>query len=153
MARSPGLSEFAAGAKQPQFELRTATVAVEKIGVGDDVRVQVRITNTGGADGTYTAKLLLNESVVSERRLTIASNGTRQVLFNHEVERVGNDRVLVNDFPAGNVVVSSGMGENGTATDGTSGDDAGGRTPLALGVGGLSVLLVVGGLVRWRGRE
>jgi PGF-pre-PGF domain-containing protein len=150
VAESPGLSEFAAGAKQPQFELRTASVAVERVSVGDEVRVRVRITNTGGADGSYTAKLLLNESVVGERRLTIAANGTRQVLFNHRMERPGNYRVLVNGFPAGNVSVSGEASGNGTVAVDRPASGGLGWASLAVGGGALSVLLVGGGLYRWR---
>ena len=153
VAESPGLSEFATGAKQPQFELRTARVTVERIRVGDEVRVRVRIGNTGGADGTHTTKLLLNEEVVSERRLTIAANGTRQVLFGHEIGRTGDYRVLVDGVPAGNVTVSNGVAGTGTAAaDRPASDGLGGMSSVALGVGVLSVLSVLGGLfgVRWR---
>ncbi|WP_162562420.1 PKD domain-containing protein [Salinigranum rubrum] len=166
-ASSPGLSEFAVGAKQPNFALQTVRVAVEEIRVGDDIQVFVRITNDGGADGSFVANLVIDGEVVENRELTIAAGGRRQVRFARPIGAVGSYTVQVNDALAGEVIVTSGDGDAtassasssasstdtdlGTETQGgepaTSGPDAG-----TLGVVGVGVLVLLG-LVGYYRRE
>ncbi|WP_177232559.1 PGF-pre-PGF domain-containing protein [Halogeometricum rufum] len=117
-AESPGLSEFAAGAKRARFSLETVEVAVEEIVVGDDLKVHVGIANDGGADGEFAAQLLLDGDVVEERSLTIAAGGERQTLFDHRVNDSGEYEVRVNDAVAGSVVVQQSVDEESTTTAG-----------------------------------
>ncbi|ELZ26166.1 hypothetical protein C474_20736 [Halogeometricum pallidum JCM 14848] len=104
-AQSPGLSEFAAGAKRARFSVETVDVAVEEIAAGDNVQVHVTIGNDGGADGEFVAQLILDGTAVEERSLTIAAGGQRQTLFDHTVADAGEYEVRVNDVVAGSVVV------------------------------------------------
>ena len=115
-ASSPGLSEFAVGAKQPKFALQTVRVAVDEIRTGDSIRVFVRITNDGGADGSFVANLLIDDAVVDSRELTIAAGGRRQVQFERPIEDAGSYTVRVNDAIAGEVIVTKGGGDASTAT-------------------------------------
>lgn len=114
-AESPGLSEFAAGAKRPRFTVETVDVAVAEIAVGDGVRVHVTVANDGGADGEFVAQLILDGRPVEERSLTIAAGGQRQTLFDHAVADAGEYEVRVNDVVAGSVVVRQSLaGESAT---------------------------------------
>ncbi|MDS0298617.1 PGF-pre-PGF domain-containing protein [Halogeometricum sp. S1BR25-6] len=113
-AASPGLSEFAAGAKRARFTVETVDVAVAEITVGDGVRVHVTVGNDGGADGEFLAQLILDGRPVEERSLTIAAGGQRQTLFDHAVVDAGEYEVRVNDVVAGSVVVRRPVEEGST---------------------------------------
>ncbi|WP_137283686.1 PGF-pre-PGF domain-containing protein [Halorussus salinisoli] len=117
--RSPGLSEFAAGKKTPQFEITNATVELTTLSVGDALEVRVRVTNRGDADGTFSAELVLDGESVADRQLTIAAGGMRQTTFEHTIARAGTYDVYVNQFRVGEVNV------NGTTPTGDGSTSAG----------------------------
>jgi len=123
-ADSPGLSQFAAGAKQPKFDIEAADVRVDEIRAGNDLTVEVRIRNSGGADGAYVARLLVDDAVVDRRELTIAAGGTRQLLFDERLDYAGTYEVRVNDLQAGSVVVTSPAVDTATASTPTVGADS-----------------------------
>jgi len=118
-ASADGFSEWATGAQQAQFEVVQADVSVSTITTGDSVNVNVRIENTGGADGEFLTELLLDQDVVDERSVDIAAGGTAQVTFDRSFDQPGDYSVRVNDVLAGDVTVS----QSETNEDGTSGDD------------------------------
>ena len=105
-ARSSGLADFATGIKQAKFRIADAVVSITEIRTGESVDVLVRVTNVGGADGTYTVELIRNDSVVDRRDLSIASNGTRQTIFTQSFDRPGTYELYVNDRFVGNVTVN-----------------------------------------------
>jgi len=130
-AVAPGFSEWASGAQQAAFEVVQADVSVSTITVGDSVNVNVRIENTGGADGEFLTELLLDEEIVESERIDIAAGGTAQVTFDREFDQPGDYSVRVNDVPAGDVTVSeteaSGSDSDADSdTDADSGDSSGG---------------------------
>jgi PGF-pre-PGF domain-containing protein len=104
-AFSPGLSEFAAGAKRATFELDGAAVDVEKIDQGDTIDVYVTVTNLGGADGRFHADLVLNDIVVDDRDVSVAAGGQRRITFEQALDRAGTYEVRVNGLLAGEVAV------------------------------------------------
>jgi PGF-pre-PGF domain-containing protein/PGF-CTERM protein len=108
--RSPGLSEFAAGKQTAQFEITNASVEVRTLSVGDALKVRVRITNEGDADGTFTAELVLGNDPVASRHLTIAAGGMRQTTFERTVSQPGTYEVYVNDYRVGEVTVNGTVG-------------------------------------------
>lgn len=121
-----GFSEWASGAQQAQFNVVQAEVSVSTVTVGDSVNVNVRIENTGGADGEFLTELLLDGEVVNSRRVDIAASGTAQVTFDRSFEQAGDYSVRVNDVQAGQVTVSSSdAGTSGSGAGGDSGGDAG----------------------------
>jgi hypothetical protein len=149
-ADSPGFSAFAIGAKQSSFVVRQADLLNDSVLVGEVIHVRLRVANTGGADGVYYAALRLNETVVDDRELTIAANGTRQLLFVHPMQRVGSHRVYVNSLLTGTVVVEPGGRAQAGATVSAVGErtvDAvfgpGSATGPAVGLAALLLLLVV----------
>ncbi|MEZ3114692.1 choice-of-anchor D domain-containing protein [Halobaculum sp. MBLA0147] len=125
---TPGFSDFAAGAKKPDFEVSRADVPpgdvqVTAIRVGDQVDILVRITNEkGAADGTFTTKLLLDGEVVQTRDVTVAAGGTRQIRFVRTFDESGLFSVEVNGVQAGGVRVGSGGGGGGGVGGGGGGD-------------------------------
>ena len=162
--RSPGLSEFAAGKKRPQFEITNATVDLSALSIGDALKVQVRISNEGDADGTFTARLVLGDQSVASRQLTIAAGGMRQTTFERTVAEPGTYEVYVNDFRVGDVAVNetaaaavtddrsddettAGATDSGGTTDDRSDEETTAEAP-GLGV---AVVALVGSLAvaRW----
>ncbi|MFB6281539.1 MAG: beta strand repeat-containing protein [Haloferacaceae archaeon] len=124
-AESPGLSDFTVGVKQARFEITNALVSVTELTTGEGTQVQVRVTNTGGADGTFRVDLLLNGEAVAERTLTVAANGTRRTVFDRSFDEPGDYRVAVNNVSVGTIEVrpangsgaaGAGAGAGGTAT-------------------------------------
>lgn len=107
-ARAPGLSDFTTGVKQAKFRITDALVTVTRISTHQGTEVRVRVRNVGGADGTYTVKLLLEETVVDRTELSIAPNGTRQATFERSFDEPGTYQVYVNERFVGNVTVESG---------------------------------------------
>ncbi|PSQ46619.1 hypothetical protein BRD15_08865, partial [Halobacteriales archaeon SW_6_65_15] len=123
--RSPGLSEFAAGKQTAQFEITNASVEVRTLSVEDALKVRVRITNEGDADGTFTAELVLDDEAVAHRHLTIASGGMRQTTFERTVSRPGIYEVYVNDYRVGEVTVNGtdATGDESTGSQASDGSE------------------------------
>jgi hypothetical protein len=124
-ARTPGFSDFTTGVKQATFRITDALVTVTHLSTHQGTEVLVRVRNDGGADGTYTVKLLLEETVVDRTELSIAPNGTRQATFERSFDEPGIYQVSVNERLVGNVTVESGdavptgastIGRRGTST-------------------------------------
>lgn len=122
-ARAPGFSDFATGAKQPDFSVEEATLSVSAIRINQAVDILTRIANAeGAADGTFTVKLLLNGSVIESRVVTVPAGGLRQVVFNRTFEDAGTFTVKVNNRTAGRISVES--ADNGTGEPGDGGQTA-----------------------------
>lgn len=119
-ARSPGLSDFAIGAKRPRFQVAYAAATPTAVAVDEEVNVRVRVHNDGGIDGTYAARLFVDGEEVAERQVTVAANGTRQVTFARSFGAAGNYSVVVSGVEVGDVAVraASGTDASTTATDG-----------------------------------
>ncbi|WP_380676803.1 PGF-pre-PGF domain-containing protein [Salinigranum sp. GCM10025319] len=153
-ALSPGLSEFAAGAKRPKFELNGATVAVEKIEEGDTIDVYVTVSNLGSAGGRFHADLILDDIVVDGRDVTVAAGGERRIAFERALDRAGTYEVRVNGLVAGEVMVEPaeasrnreayGDEESGTATTVTSASSTATASLAALDRAGIGTASVVG---------
>ncbi len=106
-AVSPGLSEFTVGKKVANFEIQHATLETETQTTSEPLAVRVRITNNGGADGVYLARLLLDQEELAENKLSIAAGGTRQTSFEEPIDEPGRYTVLVNNFTVGTLHVDS----------------------------------------------
>jgi hypothetical protein len=149
---SDGFSEWVAGTKRPSLRVSQASIALQASGGGneDQARVDARITNDGEADAVYVTRLLLNEDIVEERRVTVPQGGTVQVTFQRDFRNTGTYRVTVNNVTAGTVSVA----ENGSVSvaEGTpfvtttEGDTTGLFGPT-LSTSGRVMLLVVLALV------
>lgn len=125
-ATSPGLSDFTSGVKQPKFRLVDGNVTVTKITAGENVGVRVDIRNDGGADGTYTATLLLDGESVAKKDVTIAPETKRVITFEQEIDESGTYTVVVNNVTISDVeVTAEELDSTATATS-ASGDEAAG---------------------------
>ena len=140
-ADTPGFSQFASGIKRAQFEVSNATVNVQEVTLGNTVRVEAIITNTGGADGTFRTELVVDDEVVEDDILTIAAGGTRATLFDHEFTQPDTYEVRVNDVSTGEITV---IAPASIETDDTESFIPG------FGVGAAVVSLLVASLAVWR---
>ncbi|WP_161973208.1 choice-of-anchor D domain-containing protein [Halostella litorea] len=125
---SPGLSDFVAAVNQPQFELVDAAVSISEVRVGEAAGVEVTIDNTGRADGAFTANLLLDDTVVDRKTVTVAADSRRVLVFEQEIDQAGTYSVEVNNVTAGRVNVTdpNADGGNDTGADGGGSGDGGG---------------------------
>ena len=141
-AETEGFSEFASGIKRAQFEVSDAVVDVQEVTLGDTVRVEAIITNTGGADGTFRTELVVDDDVVEDDILTIAANGTRATLFDHEFIHPDTYEVRVNDVSTGEITV--------LAPDSSDADDETESFIPGFGLGAAVISLLVASLAVWR---
>lgn len=102
-----GASEWTAAAKTPAFDITETNIDVTATTVGDDVTIQVLVTNTGGTDGSYEAELLLDEEIVDQQERTVPNGGTVGINFERSFEEAGLYTVEVNDIFVGEVNVSA----------------------------------------------
>jgi len=168
-----GFSEWTTAAKRPDISVADATANVSAARVGETVDIQVSLTNNGGADGVFLTELLLNGSVVDDRRVTVPDGGTVGVTFERPFDQPGNYEVQVNDVSVGIIdVTSEGVeersptptessggagtsgGDGGDDTgDGDSSDDSGLSMPVVLGAGAVVLVGLLGGALYVRGGE
>jgi PGF-pre-PGF domain-containing protein len=175
-ADSPGLSNFVVGVKQAQFQIADASVTVAEVAVREQTDVLTRVTNTGGADGTFVVELIEGEETVASRSLSIAANGTRQTTFGRTFETAGEYDLFVNDVFVATVTVRTqetaetatrtrmppetatagvgdGGGEGGVETTATTPGD-GGTSVFSPGFGPVAALLALAATVlALRGRQ
>ena len=148
-ARSSGLTDFATGIKQAKFRIDDAIVSVTEIRTGESVEVLVRVTNVGGADGTYVLQLIRGDTVADRRELSIAANGTRQTIFTQSFDEPGTYELYVNDRFVGNVTVN----QSGTTNATRVGDVAVGDTTFDTTFNGNTALGVDKHVQQWRSRH
>ena len=161
-----GFSEWTTAAKRPDIRVADATASVDAARVGETVDIQVSLQNNGGADGVFVTELLLNGTVVDDRRATVPDGGTVGVTFERPFDQPGNYEVRVNDVSVGTIDVSDEGVKQRTATpsqpddggddDTSSTDSAGGSglsMPVLFGAGAVVLVGVLGGLLYARGGE
>lgn len=106
-AQSPGLSVFAIGVKQAGLAITSATLDQTTIQTGDRVTVTAAIENTGEAEGTVTAVLLVNGQVITQQPVTIPPGETRDVSFVRQFTNAGTFMISVSGTTAGQVTVQA----------------------------------------------
>ncbi len=153
-----GFSEWTAAAKRPDIRVADAEASVTAATVGEDVVIQVELTNDGGADGVFETRLLLNGEIVDQEDVTVPESSTVPVSFQRSLDEKGDYQVTVNDVPVGTIKVDEETGETnvsqstGTQTggDGTEtndsdseGDDGGFSSLLPL-IAAVGILVAAG---------
>ena len=171
-AETGGFSQFAVGVKRPQFEVVETAVDGEAVSTGSPVEVEVTVANTGGAEATFTATLLVEDEAVDRSELSLAPNATGTTDLEHVFDEPGTYQLRVNDVAIGEIgveapAVDSPEDESSAATEQPSGDDReGGAVDESAGAGGLQgvgpvaalvaalvVLALLGASIRvWRNR-
>lgn len=160
-AETDGFSEFAIGFKRARLGIADASIAERDLVPGGSLQVELAVTNSGGASGTFTTELHVDDELVERADVEVAPGSTRTVVLEHEVSEAGTYAVRVNDRSLGEVLVEPGTGDGEdqpSADEGTS-EAAGGAgsstaepdSPGGILPGGRFVaaiaLLVVGGAI------
>lgn len=151
-ATATGFSDWTVGAEQASFDVVRADVSVTSVATGDSVNVNVRIENTGGADGEFLTELLLNEELVDSREVEIAAGGTAQVTFDRSFGQPGTYSVRVNDVPAGQIQVDTESGGSGGGTAAGTGTSSGSGDAVGPLVAALVVAAAAAVAGRYRSR-
>ena len=168
--RAEGLSEWTVAARTPELGITDTEIDVEVATTEEDVTIQVFVTNTGGADGSYEAQLLTNDEVVDRKDATVPANRTVIIDFLRSFDRPDEYEIQVNDVRVGQVTITEDEEAivdtpSQNETDGT-GEDGGGDGPADTddadesgtvdGLGGMLVALsamTLGGLYLWYRRD
>lgn len=124
-ASSPGLSDFTVGVKQAKFQIADAVVTVTTITTGEGTEVLVQVENVGGADGTYSVRLISAGEVVDGQELSIAPGSSRLAFFERTYDQPGTYELFVNDHFVGNITVTDSGATVSPATETTTASDTG----------------------------
>lgn len=116
-----GFSDWTAAAKTPELDITDTEIDVAVATTDEDVTIQVFVSNTGGADGTYEAQLLANEEIIEREDATVPSNQTVIIDFVRTFEQPDLYEVQVNDVPVGEVNITE---EDEVELDTPASDDA-----------------------------
>ena len=141
-----GFSEWTAAAARPEFSIDNTEVNVRTATVGEEVEIEVFVTNTGGTEGTYVAELLLNGEVVEDQTAIIASEGQENFLFQRSINDPGQYEVQVNEVFVATVNITESGAEVEQDPPGNETDDGESDDMLLLAVPAVVVILAVVGL-------
>lgn len=90
----------------PAFETVSLSANRTTAEVGDPVRINKTVENTGSAAGVYGAYLSHGGSVVAARTVRIPARTNRTITFVHTFERTGQYETLVSHEPAATINVT-----------------------------------------------
>lgn len=102
-----GFSDWTAAAKRPELDITDTEIDVQAATTDDEITIQVFVTNTGGAEGTYNAELVANDEIVDREDATVPANGTVIINFIRTFDQPGEYEVQVNNVPVGDVEISA----------------------------------------------
>lgn len=142
-AESSGLSDFVVGIKQAQFRIADAAVSVAEVRVRERTEVVTRVTNTGGADGTFVVELVRGNETVAKRSLSIAANGTRRTTFSQSFESPGTYELFVNDVFVATVTVRAQTPTPTAAATPAADGGGGGTSVFSPGFGPVAAVLAL----------
>ncbi|WP_247729458.1 CARDB domain-containing protein [Halovivax limisalsi] len=91
---------------QPAIEQTGVTLTEQAVTVGEVVTVAADYANTGTAEGTTTAELLVDGTVVDSQQLTLAPEENTTVSFDRTFDAEGEYTVAVDGTTAGTVTVA-----------------------------------------------
>ncbi|MFD1525960.1 MULTISPECIES: S8 family serine peptidase [Halolamina] len=89
----------------PEFEVRSTALNTTSVLEGDRVAVTAEIENTGTSEGTYTAGLRVNGTVVATDSVRVPANETASLTMTHRFDQRGDYQLAVNDTLVGTLRV------------------------------------------------
>lgn len=142
---APGLSEWTAATEVPRISVTDATANVTTVTTREAINIQVLLNNTGGSDGRFEVRLLLDGEVVEERDVAVAPTTTSLVSFERDFGQPGNYSVTVNDIFVASVDVSETSEEARVVNDTPDGPSSPSNAfgPLSPGLAVLAIILTV----------
>ena len=85
------------GCGAPEFEISSLKVTPSEPVVGESVTVDAEVSNIGGADGIYTAKLILDGAIVESVDIEVATKSSRKVSFKCPIAATGRHILELGD--------------------------------------------------------
>ena len=80
-AAAPEAAPEEAPPTQASFHLAELVVSPAEVNPGEEVAISARVTNTGGAEGSYTAELRIDNVVELAKEVTVPAGGTTTLSF------------------------------------------------------------------------
>ena len=138
-AEATDTSALVIGSLAPSFTVDGHSLSTSSGETDKRIVVAANVTNTGSVAGEYTASLRIDESVVSNRTITLEPGERQNLTVSHRITTDGTYRVALDDQFVGQVVVETGSqgtatddsAETGTATPEQSGDGDGTETEIS----------------------
>jgi len=78
---APEAAPEEAPASQASFHIAELVISPAEVNSGEEVAISARVTNTGGAEGSYTAELRIDNVVELAKEVTVAAGGTTTLSF------------------------------------------------------------------------
>lgn len=123
-AVTPGFSVFAIGERQPQFSLSNVALDQSSVTVGETVQVTAEITNDGTGEGTYTAELVVGDTVTQTKQVTVGAGDSETVTFTYTAEEAGEQTLAIGETSVGTLSVTDADDSDTTTTTTTTTPDA-----------------------------
>ena len=82
---------------QARFVLSGFSVTPDEVIVGDSFQITVTVSNTGGSQGTYTLKVLVNDVQISSQNIRLSPNKAETIKFQHTTSEYGEYTVEVGE--------------------------------------------------------
>lgn len=85
------------GCDAPEFEISSLEVTPSEPIVGESVTVDAEVSNVGGADGIYTANLILDGAIIESVDIEVASKSSKKVSFKFPIADAGGHIIELGD--------------------------------------------------------
>lgn len=89
-----------------KFEVSNLAIAPERVGIGDNVKITVDITNVGEVEGTYDVELYVDGRLEDSKMVTLSGGETKLVAFTIAEDYAGSYSVEVEGLSGAFEVVS-----------------------------------------------
>ena len=86
------------------FSISSLEISPEEVGIGDDVRISVKIDNTGETEGEYQVVCKVDGVVVDQKGVTLGGGSGVSVIFTLAIDEAGDKTIEINGL-TGSLVV------------------------------------------------
>jgi len=100
-----------------EFDVVELTLSETEAVVGETVDVTAEVTNSGDADGAYSAELVIDGTVVDSQSIDVDANGTATVTFTRSFDAEGDYAIRVGDGPTQGLTVTQSQSAEFSVTD------------------------------------
>ena len=100
-----------------EFDVAELTLSETEAVVGETVDVTAEVTNSGDADGAYSAELVIDGTVVDSQSIDVDANGTATVTFTRSFDAEGDYAIRVGDGPTEGLTVTQSQSAEFSVTD------------------------------------
>lgn len=127
-ASTDGGEQFVVGSLGAAFEVRSTEISTANADGGQRINLTATVENRGAIAANYTAEMVVDGSVVSERTTSIPADERRTITLQHVVSEQGDYAVALGNQSVGSVVVTGDDVSSSSADDGGSESSDGTQT-------------------------